>query len=248
MSMMTDVFKRVAGPRATVLARCVVRGYGLPRWGNLRRTTPFSSNFGFERGTPLDRYYLHRFLDQNRKLITGRVLEVQNNGYTRRFGVNVTEGHSFDIIPNFSPTYLCDFARCGDIIPDASYDCLLLPNTLSVFKDIEPSLVHAWRVIRPGGAIVATAAGIVPLTGDAPDYWRFSPAGWHEKLAVAWPPDTFEVEGHGNVLAAIAAQLGLAHEELSPEELDVHDPCFPVLTTIVGRKSGDAHTTDGNRS
>ena len=46
--------------------------------------------------------------------------------------------------------------------------------------------------------------------------------------AVAWPGATLEVAGHGNCLASMAAQLGLALEELSEAELDVHDPRFPV--------------------
>jgi hypothetical protein len=67
--------KQFGGPALTVKARCLLRGYRLPRWGNLRRTTPFSSRFGFERGQPIDRFYLHRFLSAHREVITGDVLE-----------------------------------------------------------------------------------------------------------------------------------------------------------------------------
>jgi hypothetical protein len=34
----------------------------------------------------------------------------------------------------------------------------------------------------------------------------------------------------------VTAQLGLALEELSEPELNVHDPRYPVLTTILCRK------------
>ena len=94
--------KSMIGPRLTVLARCVLRGLPLPRWGNMRRVEPFSTTFGFDRGTPVDRYYLDRFLDANRALITGRVLEVQVPSYTRRFGEGVTESHTVDINPAIS--------------------------------------------------------------------------------------------------------------------------------------------------
>ena len=82
--------KQLGGPAVTVKARCLLRGYGLPRWGNLRRTTPFSASYGFERGTPIDRHYLHAFLSAHRDLITGDVLEVQTSDYTGRFGRGVT--------------------------------------------------------------------------------------------------------------------------------------------------------------
>ena len=227
--------KQLGGPGVTVRARCLLRGYGVPRWGNLRRTTPFSSSYGFERGTPIDRHYLHAFLSAHRDRITGDVLEVQTSDYTRRFGCRVTRADTVDIVPDFSPTHLCDISHCEDVIPSGAYDCLLLPNALAHFRELDLALSHAARIVRPGGAILASAAGLLPLTGDVHDYWRFSPDGWREKLAVAWPGATVAVTGHGNCLSAVGAQLGLALEELTKHELDVHDPRYPVLTTICCR-------------
>jgi hypothetical protein len=227
--------KRLGGPAMTVTARCLVRGYELPRWGNLRRTKPFSSSYGFERGQPIDRYYLHRFLSAHRDLIAGDVLEIQGTSYTERFGRDLTRADSFDIEARYEPTYICDFAHCGAVIPDDAYDCLLLPNALPHFRELDRCLAHALRVVRPAGIILASAAGLLPLTGDAPDYWRMTPHGWREMLGAAWPGATLEVAGHGNCLSAVGAQLGLALEELTEAELDVHDPRFPVLTTMLCR-------------
>jgi SAM-dependent methyltransferase len=236
MSAITANAKRLLGPRMTATARCVLRGYGLPRWGNLRRTTPFSQTFGFERGTPIDRHYLHQFLNDHRDVITGDVLEVQMRTFTRRFGHDLARTDTFDIVPHADPTFLCDLATSDGIIPTAAYDCLLLPNTLQHFRDLDACLRNALRVVRPGGVILASAAGFIPLAGDVADYWRLSPAGWREKTAVLWPDADVEITGHGNCLTAIAAQLGLALEELSIGELDAHDPRYPVLTTILCRR------------
>lgn len=236
MTFAASQAKRVLGPRMTTVLRCLLRGHPLPRWGNMRRTTPFSSTYGFERGTPVDRHYLHAFLHAHRDVITGDVLEVQNTTYTFRFGHDLGRTDTFDIIPLFSPTYLCDLAHSEDVLPSAAYDCLLLPNTVQHLRELDPCLRHALRVVRPGGVILATAAGLMPLTDDAADYWRLAPAGWREKLSVVWPGADLVVTGHGNCLAATAAQMGLAAEELSPAELDADDPRFPVLTTILCRK------------
>lgn len=231
------LIKSRVSARTLVQLRCLERGLPIPRWGNLRRVRPFSDNFGFERGTPLDRYYLLRFLERHRASITGRVLEIQLPGYTERFGHGVTAAHSVDIVPTFAPTYVCDLAQSKGIIPDASYDCFLLPNTLCVLRDIEGCLRHALRVVRPGGMILATTAALVPLTGDAPDYWHLSADGWREVAERAWSRDgEFEIDAHGNCLAAVAAMLGLAYEELDPAELDVNDPRFPVLVTLSCRR------------
>jgi hypothetical protein len=232
-----EFIKRRVSARTLVRLRCLERGLPIPRWGNLRRVRPFSDNFGFERGTPVDRYYLHRFLDRHRSLITGRVLEIQNSGYTVRFGHDVRTTHTVDIVPAFNPTYVCDLARSEHVIPSDTYDCFLLPNTLCVLRDVEACLRHALRVTRPGGVILASTAALVPLTGDAPDYWHLSAAGWREVAARAWGgAGEYEIEAHGNCLAAVAAMLGLAHEELDRAELDFDDPRFPVLVTLLCRR------------
>jgi len=224
------------GPRLTVLARCLLRGLPIPRWGNLRRVAPFSSSFGFDRGTPVDRFYLHRFLDVNRAAITGRVLEIQMPGYTRQFGYDVIESHTVDIDPKYNATFTCDLAEAA-MIPSDHYDCVLLPNTLQHLALLEPALRTTLRVLKPGGTLLASAAGLLPLIDDAGDFWRFSADGWQRVLSREWPGCQIAIEAHGNCLSAIAAMHGLAEEELRVDELTVNDPRYPVLITVRCRKT-----------
>jgi Methyltransferase domain len=227
--------KAIMGPRLTVLARCLSRGLPVPRWGNMRRTAPFSTSFGFDRGTPIDRYYLERFLDGHRTLSTGRVLEVQVPSYTQRFGHDVHESHTVDIDSKFDATYTCDLGDAPQI-PSDYYDCVLAPNTLQHLLDLRPALRTMLRVVKPGGALLASAAGFLPLIQDAGDYWRLSADGWRRLLEAQWPGCDVTVQGHGNCLAAVAAMYGLAHEELRSSELDALDARYPVLITIRCRK------------
>jgi hypothetical protein len=225
----------IVGPRWATWGRIAMRGLGYPNWGNLRRVTPFSATFGFDRGTPIDRYYVDAFMSGQRPAITGRVLEIQTNGYTTRFGVDVIASHTLDIRAEFSPTYLCDLALAGGVVPTASYDCFLLPNTLPFIRDLEPALHQARRIVRPGGTILATVPCLVPLTGDVADYWRLSADGWRVLAARVWPGCHIEVTAYGNVLTAAAAMYGITVEELTPAELDADDPRYPVLVTIACR-------------
>jgi hypothetical protein len=234
--LLREEVKRFLGPRWTTRLRCLVRGKGRPRWGNLRRVIPFSTNFGSDRGTPVDRYYLAKFLQAHRAFITGDVLEIQMPGYTMRYGHHLHRVDTIDINADFRPTFVCDLATSEAVLPSEQYDCFLLPNTLCVLRDIENCLRHALRVVRPGGVILASNATFVPLISDCPDYWRLSAAGWIEMTRRVWPGCEIKVESHGNCLAAIAAMLGLALEELTPAELDVTDPRYPVLITVVCRK------------
>lgn len=209
-----------------------MHGKELPRWGNLRRTAPFSTHFGFDRGTPVDRYYLDQFLGDHRDLIAGDVLEIQSSTYTERFGARVRAAHSLDIRAEFNPTYVCDLAACDAVVPSNRYDCFLLPNTTQHLRDLEPALRQALRVVKPGGTVLVSAAGLLPLIPDAPDYWRITADGWRVLAARVWPGSESIVESYGNCLAAIAALHGIAAEELNRRELNAHDPRYPVLLTV----------------
>ena len=57
--------------------------------GHLRQLTPISYEFGYDRGQPVDRYYIENFLSRHADDIRGRVLEIGDNHYTRTFGVVV---------------------------------------------------------------------------------------------------------------------------------------------------------------
>src|SRR5258708_1276969 len=48
---------------------------GTVKLGDFVRTRPISTSFGFDRGTPIDRYYIENFLGRNAGDIRGRVLE-----------------------------------------------------------------------------------------------------------------------------------------------------------------------------
>ncbi|HXG88150.1 MAG TPA: class I SAM-dependent methyltransferase [Vicinamibacterales bacterium] len=180
----------------------------------------------------IDRFYLHRFLEEHRSDITGDVLEIQVPGYTRQFGIDVRTSHTVDIVSEFSPTFQCDLANADGHIPSVAYDCFLLPNTLQHLKHIDGALRQAFRVLKPGGVILASAAGLLRLTSASDDYWRLSPAGWRELTAGAWPNAEIAISAHGNCLSAAAAIYGLAVEELDTRELVVQDERFPVLITI----------------
>ncbi len=157
-------------------------------------------------------------------------------GYTERFGYDVVESHTVDIDPQYHATFTSDLAD-SPALPSDYYDCVLMPNTLHHLESLEPALSTLLRVVKPGGTILASAAGLVPLISDGGDFWRFSADGWRNVLSRAWPGCPIAIESHGNCLAAIAAIHGLAMEELTADELVPCDPCYPVLITIRCRKT-----------
>jgi hypothetical protein len=226
--------KRLLGPRWTVRARVALRGLPAPNWGNLRRTQPFSSYFGFERGTPIDRYYAGKFFEQHRSVISGAVLEMQMPGAAVRHG-SPQRLDTLDIDARHTPTWCCDLAE-ADAVPQDSYDCFVMPSTLPFLRDLDSSLRHALRIIKPGGHLLATIPLLGQLDTNAREYWRMTADGWRIVGDRVWPEADVTIATYGNCLAATAAMLGLAAEELTEAELDVVDERFPVLVSLHCRK------------
>jgi len=211
-----------------------------PAWlGTARRTSPLSEHWGRERGTPVDRYYIERFLEQNRHSITGSVIEVMNAEYTERFGTAVNHSSVLDIDPaNPAATIVTDIASANDI-PTASFDCFILTQTLQYVFNVESALRHVCRMLRPGGVLLCTVPAVSRIGGQQleSEYWRFTPAVCARLFGDVFGTSGVETLGRGNVLTCIAFLLGMAAEELKSSELALDDPFFPLVVTVRATKS-----------
>jgi len=203
--------------------------------GTLRRTQPLSDWWGSDRGTPVDRYYIERFLDDHRADIHGRVLEVKDPGYTKRFGAGVS---AFDVLDvdatNPHATIVTDLAR-ADAVESGSFDCFVLTQTLQLVPDLRAALGHCRRLLSPGGVLLATMPSVSRLVGPAGgdhDYWRFTPAGCRRLFGEIFGANAVEVRWYGNVLTSIAFLAGMAAEELRRRELDERDDLYPLLVAV----------------
>jgi SAM-dependent methyltransferase len=199
--------------------------------GTLRRTTPLSRYWGFDRGTPVDRYYIERFLWEHRSDIKGRVLEVMDSGYTDLFGTGVTRADVLDIDPANERATIVDDLAVGGVLPANTFDCFVLTQTLHIIYDVRAALEVSHRVLRPGGVLLATLPVVSRIWREATDYWRFTEAS-ARRLFMETFGDGVEVSSHGNVLTSVAFLMGMAHEELRAGELDRDDPLFPVIITV----------------
>jgi hypothetical protein len=213
------------------------------RFGDLRRTTPISPIFGLERGLPVDRYYIDRFLDQHRRDVRGRCLELGDATYTRKFGDDrVTRIDVLHVVPgNPAATIVADLTR-ADGIPSNAFDCIIFTQALQMIYDMPAALGHLHRILAPGGVLLATAHGISRIgrrLGRDPwgEYWRVTTQSAERLFAEAFPGARVEVSSYGNVLAATCALHGVAAEEIAASELDHRDPDFEVVVAIRAEKA-----------
>lgn len=201
-------------------------------WGTLRRTTPFSAYFGCERGTPIDRPAIEQFLGEHRLDVRGRVAEIKDGDYARRFGDDrLREVLVVDIDPaNPKVDLVADLCQPGSL-PQGAVDCWILTQTLQFLADPGVALGNLYQSLAPGGVLLVTVPSVsrIDPASRGHDLWRFTPDGLARLVGAALPGVDVTVRGWGNVLVAVAALYGLAAEELDAEELDLDDPDFPVL-------------------
>jgi hypothetical protein len=202
----------------------------------LRRLTPASRNWGLDRGLPIDRYYIEGFLAMHSTDVRGRVLEIGDDSYTKRFGAGrVTRSDVLHVAAdNPHATIVADLADAAPI-PSNTFDCVVLTQTLQLVYDVRAAVATVYRILKPGGVVLATVPGI----SQAYDsqwrdswYWSFTRRSVSRLFEAHFPNESIQIKSYGNVLVAMSFIDGLATEELHCDELNYHDPDFEVLISV----------------
>lgn len=235
-----------AKPSIKQLASAVgVYKYAIPPKGKIKRgdfdrTKPFSKAFGYDRGGPVDRYYIENFLEQEAANIKGRALEIGDNDYTLRFGEKRITKSDILHIDDSNPqaTFVGDLSNAPHL-PDNSFDCIILTQTLHLIYDFKAALQTCYRILKPGGTLLLTVPGITPIDqGEWKNIWlwSFTEASIKRLLTETFPKDCFDVKTYGNVLVATSFLYGVGLPEMKKEELDYIDPHYPVIITARAQK------------
>ena len=209
-----------------------------PRWLYLLSSSlnPISENYGRDRGRSIDRYYIEKFLFQNRKYIKGNCLEVRENVYTTKFGQDVKKSDVIDINPrNKKANIIGDLRRLD--LPDNSYDCIILTQVLQYIDDCPAAVAECHRILKPKGVILVTLPflGKVDPTATArKDYWRFTKASAEYLFKNIY--SKVETKTYGNVLSGLGFWIGLSRNDLNRDKLKYNDPNFPTIITVKATK------------
>jgi SAM-dependent methyltransferase len=205
-------------------------------WGDLRRLQPVSREFGYDRGLPIDRHYIERFLETHRRDVAGRTLEIGDDEYTRRYGGDRTTRR--DVLHvhgrNSAATIVGDLADAPQIT-DGIFDCIVVTQTLHLIYDVDCAVATLHRILRPGGVVLATFPGISQLSGDEWSRtwcWGFDSRLARRLFASRFGEHNVTVEAHGNSLTAAGFLHGLATVELAPAQLDVDEAGCELLVAV----------------
>ena len=203
-------------------------------WGDLKRRFPICHQFGFTRGTPVDRYYLDKFISEIRHQVVGSVLEiggVLQNKEIYQLSL-ATEYQTLELVFRPGVTVVGD-AHDSTVIMPESVDTILLFNVLEHCHNpwVVVQNIHSW--LRVGGKCFCLVPNAQKLHSGPKDYWRPLPDGMKQLFQDF---SEYNLHIYGNPLTVLASFMGVAAEELSTQDLDDFHPDYPVSTCIAALK------------
>jgi SAM-dependent methyltransferase len=216
------------------------RNLSRPKGIDFESVYPVSDFYGDDRGTPVDRFYIDGFINDNRHRISGHVLEVAEDKYSRQYGNGID---SIDILhyEEGTPgaTLIGDLSR-PETLPEDRFDCFICTQTIHVIYNYQDAIRGARRLLKPGGILLCTLSGIAQISrfdmDRWGDYWRFTTLSAQRSFGEIFGAPNVTVDYGGNCYAAINFLRGIALEELDRHKLGVKDPNYPILITIIATK------------
>jgi SAM-dependent methyltransferase len=202
-----------------------------------RSMKPLSKKFGYDRGTPIDRYFIEKFLKQHEKDIHGHCLEVVDDKYIKMFGGDrVTKTDVVDNDGKSKTATIVDDLTELKTVKDNTFDCLVITHTMGMIPEFQKAVETCYRVLKPGGVLLVTSAAFSPLVENEKTYWRCTQFGAEYMFGKVFKHDKLKITPYGNVLTSQCFWVGMAQEELTKKELDYDDPHYPCVIGIRAQK------------
>lgn len=201
---------------------------------------PISEQFGTERGTPVDRFYIDAFIGENRRYITRDVLEIEDSYYTEKYGSNITTAYVMDVSSKASGISFNANLETGEGIRECIADCFILTQTLMYIYDLSKAVNNIYKLLKPGGVALITCSGISQNSRRCMDdygcIFSFNAEALRRMFDDLGKFETIDVGSYGNVKTVTAHIAGLCAEDLLEEDFAYDDKYYPLISYIAVRR------------
>ncbi len=195
---------------------------------------PISRRYGCEHGTPIDRYYIDKFLQNNISFIRGVIAEIGDDRYIQKYAHDIEGTFILHINGDGKNAIKVDLST-GEGVEENKFDCLICTQTIQFIYDIEAAVSSIVKMLKPGGVGLITANGIVQISlhdyWKWGDYWRVTEMTM-QRIAEKSHVMHYEIASYGNVRVAAAEMYGLCVEDLLADSFDLQDEQYPVIVTM----------------
>ncbi len=204
---------------------------------------PVSEQFATERGTPVDRYYIDKFLNEYSHYICGDVLEIEDNTYTKKYGgEKVGTSIVMDVSSKASNIDFNANIETGEGIKASIADCFICTQTLMYIYDLKSAARNICKLLKPGGAALITCSGLSQNSRRCMEsygaYWGFNEAVFQKMFSDESEMELVITGAYGNVKTVTAHISGLCVEDLQEADFEKTDVCYPLIVYAVVKKNG----------
>jgi len=202
---------------------------------------PISNVFGFDRGTPIDRYYIDEFLEENAILVKGNVLEIGDNTYTKKYGGNkVSNSQVLHFTAENSKADIIGDLETGKGIPENYFDCFIMTQTLPFIFDFNSACKNAVKALKKDGVLIITVPGITQISKYDYDrwghFWSFTDLSIKRIFTQFIPENQITIKTYGNVKSTAMFLYGFALRDVSKKYLKHKDSNYQLLITAIIKK------------
>ena len=201
---------------------------------------PLHRQFQYGGGKGISRYYIEKFLEKNRKYITGKVLEVGDNRYTTQFGSNLTESWVIDFVNKQKYGYCKVNLETGEGVKENFADCIILTSVLGTIFDVQKAAENIVKMLKVNGVALITTNGTAPISKYDEErwgyYWKFTNTSMRRLFERYIGDGCIDVEIYGNVKTCAAYLYGIPAEELTEEALNYKDSDYQLVLGTIVRK------------
>ena len=208
-------------------------------FGSKINVCPISSKFGFDRGTPIDRYYIEKFLTENSNYIKGNLLEIADSNYSKKYATgskNIFNVLTFDNPPEDCSVIVGDLSK-PETLPNNVMDCFICTQTYNFIYDVKKAIESSYKMLKKDGVLLATVSGISQISRYDMDYWRFTDLSIRKFLMEFFDEDKISIKVYGNSIAASAFLQGISIEDFDNQKiLEEIDMNYQLIIGIVAKK------------
>ena len=196
---------------------------------------PVNRNFGFYKGTPIDRKLIEEFIQTNTEYLFGNIAEI-GEGY---LAINHTLNHYNSIdylgINEGDNIVYCDLTKPLEY--NKKYDCLISTQVLNYIYDFKAAFDNQINLVKEGGTVLLTVACIQQISKYDEtrwgDYWRFTKNSIEELIIGNQRVRRYELKSVGNYQLGMYFLSGITVEEIDRESFEISDEEYPIIITAV---------------
>ena len=195
---------------------------------------PIRSDMGGSKGKTISRYFVECFIQDQRRILSGDILEIGRNVYKKYIPLENIQSYTCLDIEKYPDIDIVADIQNMPGVPDESYDSIICTQVLEHVPNPFLAINELHRVLKPGGRLFLTVPFLNNLHMVPHDYWRFTEFTLRELLQAF---QDAKVQKYGNIYYHILATLGVTSDEVDVEtSTSKIETQFPVIIAASAKK------------